>query len=120
MVDVCGVDDHLLHPGVAETAEPVDQLVGGFGCGPPSVGGEQAHRLQGGAFDLLEWSAHRLAVLGEDPVLVTQLVGIAEQVGSIGVLGDETQRLLLPASADHDRHPGSGDRLGHVEQPLGA
>ena len=32
-------------------------------------------------------------------------VGAADEVGLVGVLGDEAQRLLLAAAADHDRDP---------------
>ncbi len=45
--------------------------------------------------------------------------GPAEDVGRVGVLGHQAQRLLLAAAADHDRHPRPADRLRGVQQPAG-
>ena len=43
------------------------------------------------------------AVLAQDGVLVGQRLGRPEDVPHVGVLGDDPQRLLLPAATDHHR-----------------
>ncbi len=84
----------------------------------PAVG-RQARALERRPLDLLEGSADGFAVSRQDVVLAAQQVGTAEDVRRVRVLGDQAERLPLPAAADHDRDPGPGQRLGGVQQARG-
>ena len=55
----------------------------------------------------------------EDRVLAGDALGRPEHVARVRVLGDQPERLLLAAAADHDRDPRPRDRLGRVQEPLG-
>jgi len=70
------------------------------------VAGE-VDRLEVRPLDLVEAPPNGLAVLAQHLVLVVDLLGAAEDVGRVGVLGDETKRLLLASATDHDRDPGA-------------
>ena len=50
------------------------------------------------------------AVAGQHLELAGELVEAGGEVGHLGVLGHEPQRLLLALAADHDRRPAGRDR----------
>src|SRR5439155_1604116 len=60
-----------------------------------------------------------LAVAAQDLPLVMDVLGPAEDVRCVGVLGHKPKRLPLAAAADHDRNARARDRLRRVEQPGG-
>ena len=53
-------------------------------------------------------------MLGQDLELVVERRRAAEQVAGVGVLGDQAQRLLLAAAADHDRRVGPAQDCGRL------
>src|ERR1035441_507174 len=65
--------------------------------------------------DLVVVAALGVAVRAQYVQLAGQ-VGAGEQVAGVGVPGHETERLLLPAAADHDRRMRPGQRLRRVQR----
>src|SRR5690606_567083 len=61
--------------------------------------------------DLAHVTTDRLAVLGEDAQFALEGLGVAEAVPDVRVLGDDAQRLLLPARTDENRDGAGGRRV---------
>src|SRR5262245_47132412 len=110
ILDLDDAGDDLLRAGIGELAEAIDDLLGRVA--------RQVDRLEVRPLDLVVVSPDGLAMLAQDLVLVVDLLGAAEDVGGVGVLGHEAERLSLAAAADQDRDPRPRDRLRRVAQPL--
>src|SRR5436309_5298160 len=115
--DVANAEQDVLRTGVTELAEPIDDLVGGLGAAAAVTA--DIHTLERGPLDLLERPPDGLAVAAQDLPLVMDVLGPAEDVRCVGVLGHKPKRLPLAAAADHDRNARARDRLRRVEQPGG-
>ena len=92
-------------PASEKLAEALDDPARRLGAS--GAVGRDRDVLEGRSLDLVGVAADRRAVLGQDRVLAGDALGRAEDVGRVGVLGDQTQRLLLASATDHDRDPGA-------------
>ena len=98
----------MLGTRLAKLTEPVNNLLRRLPL--------QVDALQRAALDLVVRPSKPVAVLAQDVVLVADALRVAEDVGSVRVLGDQPQRLLLATASDHDRHPRPRDGLRGVEE----
>ena len=104
--DVAHAEDHVLRAGVGQLAEPVHDLLRALAL---AAGLErEPHALERRPLDLVGVAPDRRAVLADDLVLVVDRLGAAEDVGRVGVLGDQPEGLPLAAAADHDRDARAG------------
>src|SRR5512140_2081452 len=114
-LDVLDPHDHVLRPGRRERLEAPSGRLGRLH--PVAAGGRQARVLERRPLDLRVGPPDGLAVVAQDRVLAGDHLRAAEDVRRVRVLGDEAERLLLAAAADHDGRPWPRDRLRGVEQP---
>src|SRR5712671_1832472 len=108
IVDIMDAEDDVLCAGVGELAEAIDDL-------RRRLAGE-IDALECRALDLVRVASDFLAMLAKHLVLVMDRRRAAEDVGRVGVLGDDQEGLPLAAATDHDRDPWPRDRLRRVHQ----
>src|SRR5262249_15989881 len=84
------------------------------------VPGRRARAVVGahGDLDLGHGAPERVAVRAEHVDLVRDLVGVAEEVARVGVLGDQAERLPLTTAPDHDPGTRGAHRLGPTQRLL--
>ena len=103
VVDVTQAENGLVDAHGGQFCKLLNSL--GRGCGPVAAIAGQLEAVERGFLDLLVRATHRLAVIAQGIQFMLQLVltQAGEEVASIGILGNQAQRLALATSSNENR-----------------